>query len=336
MSNFTFLNRVAAAFGRGGIAITLGAVWLLFTAPALAAPWQVVQGGVPAAVANHSLQPLERLASTNRLNLAIGLPGRNPDALANLLEQLYDPASTNFHQFITTEQFTESFGPSEQDYQAVITFANAHGLSVTATYPNRMIVDVSASVVEIEAAFHIALGVYQHPTENRTFYAPDVEPSLDLAVPILNISGLDNFSLPRPRFKATPLVEGQTAVPQAGSGIGGTYMGKDFRAAYVPSSPFAGAGQTVGLLEFDGYNASDISDYETKAGLPSVALSNVLLDEVNGRTNGGELEVCLDIEVAISMAPELSKIMVSEGANWHDILNRMTSDNLAKQLSCSW
>ena len=338
MKNLRLLDQVAAAFGRRGITITLGAVWLLFTMPAWAAPWQVVRGEVPAAVANHSLQPLARLASTNRLNLAIGLPGRNPEALARLLAQLYDPASTNFHQFLTTEQFTESFGPSDQDYQAVIAFANAHGLTVTATYPNRMILDVSASVVEIEAAFHVALGVYQHPTENRTFYAPDVEPSLDLAVPILSISGLDNFSLPRPRFKATPLAEGQAAAPQAGSGTGGTYMGNDFRAAYVPGSPFAGTDQTVGLLEFDGYTASDITYYETKAGLPSVTLSNVLLNGVSGRPSGGggEVEVSLDIEVAIAMAPGLSKVIVYEAGNWHDILNRMATDNLAKQLSCSW
>ena len=337
MNKVMSLNGMAFRFGR--VMVTaLGAVCLMSATPTWAAPWQVVRGAVPAAVANHSLQPLERLASTNQLNLAIGLPTRNAEALASLIAQLYDPASTNFHQFLSTEDFTAAFGPSEKDYQAVIDFADAHGLTVTATYPNRMIVDVSASVVEIEAAFHVALGVYQHPTDNRTFYAPDVEPSLDLAVPILNISGLDNFSLPRPRYKATPLVEGQAAAPQAGSGTGGTYMGKDFRAAYVPGSPFAGTGQTVGLLEFDGYNASDITYYETKAGLPSVTLSNVLLNGVSGRPSGGggEVEVSLDIEVAISIAPGLSKVIVYEANNWHDMLNRMASDNLAKQLSCSW
>jgi uncharacterized repeat protein (TIGR03803 family) len=36
------------------------------------------------------------------------------------------------------------------------------------------------------------------------------------------------------------------------------------------------------------------------------------------------------------MAPGLSKIIVYEAGNWHDMLNRMASDNLAKQLSCSW
>ena len=243
MKCVVFSDRAAPAFGRGGLAAILGVLWLLLATPGWAAPGQVLRGEVPAPVASHSLQPLERLAATNRLNLAIGLPGRNPEALTRLLGQLYDPASTNFHQFLTTKQFTESFGPSEQDYQAVITFAEAHGLTVTATYPNRMIVDVNASVVEIEAALHVALGVYQHPTENRKFYAPDVEPSLDLGVPVLHISGLDNYALPRPRFKAKPVTEGQLAAPQTtGSGPGGTYMGKDFQAAYVPGSPFAGTG----------------------------------------------------------------------------------------------
>ena len=43
--------------------------------------------------------------------------------------------------------------------------------------------------------------------------------------------------------------------------------------------------------------------------------------------------------MAISMAPGLSKVIVYMAGpygNWHDILNRMATDNLAKQLSCSW
>ena len=99
------------------------------------------------------------------------------------------------------------------------------------------------------------------------FHAPDAEPSLDLAVPILRISGLDNYSLPRPRLQATPLANASKALPNAGSGPSGTYMGKDFRAAYVPDSSLNGSGQIVGLLQFDGYTASDITYYENQAGL---------------------------------------------------------------------
>ena len=157
----------------------------------------------------------------------------------------------------------------------------------------------------------------------------------------MQISGLDSYSLPRPCLVATPLVNGQNATPNSGSGPNGTYMGKDFRAAYVPDTALTGSGQVVGLLQFDGYTASDITYYEGAAGLPGVPLQNVLLDGFSGTPtgDGGEVEVSLDIEMAISMATNLSKVIVYEAGpygNWHDILNRMATDNLAKQLSYSW
>ena len=34
-------------------------------------------------------------------------------------------ASPNFHHYLTPEQFTEKFGPSQEDYQAVIDFAKS-------------------------------------------------------------------------------------------------------------------------------------------------------------------------------------------------------------------
>jgi subtilase family serine protease len=61
------------------------------------------------------------------------------------------------------------------------------------------LLDVTGSVANIEKVFHLTMRVYQHPTEARTFYAPDVEPSLDLAVPVLNIGGLNNYTMCRIR-----------------------------------------------------------------------------------------------------------------------------------------
>ncbi|MFZ0827299.1 MAG: protease pro-enzyme activation domain-containing protein, partial [Verrucomicrobiia bacterium] len=311
----------------------------LFATTVWAAPLQVMRDLVPAAVAR--LQSVGKLAGTNQLNLAIGLPLRNQEVLTNLLQQIYDPASPEYHHYLTPEQFAERFGPTEQDYRTVIAFAKANGLRVTGTHPNRMLVDVSGSAATIEKAMHVTLRVYPHPTEHRSFYAPDVEPSADLSVPILSISGLDNYSLPRPRLLASPLVNGQNASPNAGSGPGGNYMGNDFRAAYAPGVTLNGTGQVVGLLQFDGYTASDIAYYESQGGLPSVTLSNVLIDGASGHPSGsgGEVEVSLDIEMAISMAPGLSKVVVYMAPNpspWVDILNRMATDNLAKQLSSSW
>jgi hypothetical protein len=320
--------------------IAIPAIVLVFVMPARAAvEGRQLTGQVPAAVAKLNLQPIGRLPSTNQLHLAIGLPLCNPEALDALLRQISDPTSRNFRHYLTPEQFAEMFGPTEKDYEALVGFATAQGFVVTSRHPNRTLLSVSASVADIEKALHVTMRVYQHPTEARTFYAPDVEPSVATQIPILGISGLSDFGRPRPRFKVLPANQPQ-AQPNSGSGPGGCYMGYDFRAAYVPGSSLNGSGQTVGLLQFDGYTASDIAYYESLAGLPSVTLSNVLLDGFSGTPTGyGEIEVSLDIEMAISMAPGLSKVIVYEAGpygNWHDILNRMATDNLAKQLSCSW
>ena len=179
------------------LALACASWCLLFAAPARAAELQVLHGHLPAIVAR--LAPVGSLAATQRLNLAIGLPLRNQEALTNLLHDLYDPASPQVHHYLTTVQFTELFGPTEEHCQAVIAFARRHGLTVTGVEPNHMLVNVSGTAADVGKALHVSMRLYRHPTENRTFYAPDVEPSLDLAVPVLHIGGLDSYVRPYPR-----------------------------------------------------------------------------------------------------------------------------------------
>ena len=314
---------------------------LAVPAPSQPARRQLLHGHVPEAAAN--LTPIGRLAATQRLALAIGLPLRNEAALGQLLQELYDPASANYRQFLTLEQFTEQFGPSESDYQAVIRFAAANGLTVTATYPNRTVLNVNGAVADIEKAFHVSMRVYRHPKENRTFYSPDIEPSLDLAVPVADISGLNDFALPHPNLKPIPaLLNPAAATPNAGSGPGGNFLGYDFRRAYAPGVSLTGAGQMVGLLEFDGYFANDITNYQGQAGLTNlVPLQNILVDSVSGIPGysgdpRGVGEVSLDIEMAIAMAPGLSKVVVIEGNLGNSVLASMTTNTAVKQFSSSW
>ena len=320
------------------VAAGAGILLLLLASSAAAQGRRALPGHVPEAVSR--LVPTDHLPATQRLNLAIGLPLRNQEGLAVLLQELYDPASPNFHQWLTPEKFTESFGPTEQDYQAVADFAVSKGLRVAVRHPNRLVLDVEGAITDIEQAFHVTMRVYQHPTEARNFYAPDVEPSVDFAVPILHISGLDNFSLPRPHLKRMPAELTQKAIPNAGSGPGGAYQGGDFRAAYVPGvTNLTGTGQSVGLLQFDGYYTNDITSYETQTGLPNVPLVNVPIDGGVTNPGSGNGEVCLDIEMVMSMAPGIARIYVYEAPNpspWVDLLSRMANDNLSKQLSCSW
>ena len=220
--------------------------------------------------------------------------------------------------------------------------------------------------------------VYQHPVEARTFFAPDVEPSLDLDTPVLAISGLDNYVRPRPHIHPAGTSPQPRVRPLGGGGSGGgggggggntgPFEGYDFRNAYAAGVSLDGTGQSVGLFELFGFNAQDIQDYEDEAGIsPYVNVQPVLIDGASGDTADVDyldypgyldyaFEVTGDIEMAIAMAPGLNSVLVYEGptpqdvpplgtnyiqdatttAQINDVLNRMATDDLAKQLSCSY
>jgi subtilase family serine protease len=325
------------------LVFAVAAITAAFLSPSSAAGRQFLHGHVPAIIGGFHLQPVGRLPAQEHLGLVIGLPLRSGEEFSNLLQQIYDPSSPQYHRYLTPQQIAERFGPAEQDYQAVVVFAQTNGLQVSGVYADRTLLRVDGTVADIEKTFHVTMLVYSHPTEARTFYAPDAEPSPDLAVPILHISGLNDYILPRPSGHIGTSPKQGAAMPAAGSGSGGAYLGNDFRAAYVPGTSLNGAGQAVGLLELDGYYTNDILTYETNANLPNVTLTNALIDGFSGTPDSDANwvgEVSLDIEMVISMAPGISKVLVYEAPNccyyWVDILKQMQQDNIAKQLSSSW
>lgn len=282
---------------------------------------------------------------STRLRLSINLPLHNRDALTNFLEKLYDPSSPDYHHYLSPEEFDARFGPTEQDYQAVIDYVTSNGFIVTARHPNRMILEVSAPVTNIEHAFKVKMQTYAHPTEPRTFFSPDAEPWAASGVPILYIGGLENFARPHPaNLRHAPLKTSAKATPQNGSGPNGNLAGFDYRAAYAPGVAETGSGQMVGLVEFDGYYAADIASYVSQTGVSNVPLQKVLLDGFSGvpttGANSANGEVALDIEMSISMAPGLSKVVVYEADPTNglpnDILQAMSTNTLIKQFSCSW
>jgi len=301
---------------------------------------KVLQGHVSQKIL--TLRPLGRVPAATNLDLALGLPLRNREALTNLLDQLYDPSSPLYRQYLSSEEFTKRFGPTEADYEAVIKFAQANGLKVTGTHPNRVLLDVRGSVADIEKAFRTTINLYQHPAEPRKFRAPGVEPSVPAVIPIQDMSGLDDFQRPQPmnlRRNETSNDAGGVISNATGSGPGGDFMGKDFRAAYAPGVTNDGAGQIIGLFEFGPYYTNDIYMYETNTGLPTtIVITNILLDGVSGIPSGSNAddgEEALDIDMVISMAPGAT-VLVYEGNNGNDIFNRMATDNYAKQMSCSF
>jgi hypothetical protein len=322
------------------------AMAMIFPVPARAqnAGAQVLKDSMPAAIPH--LPASGRPTASTRLNLSIGLPLRNESALDNLLRQIYDPASPNYRHYLSHEQFTEQFAPAAADYQTVADYFSTNGFTVT-EHPGRMVLGVNGSVADVERVFHLTMHTYQHPTQHRTFFGPDKTPSLNLNVPILHVSGLDNYALKQSKIvkeravKRSANTAGRSKRPQqTGSGPNDDYMGNDFRAAYIPGVSWAGAGQTVGLVEFDTNYPGDVSYYEGLNGL-SVPVTVVPVDGGVSSPGPGNAEVSLDIDVAMSIAPALDQIVLYEAATnapWEDVLDAMASDtvNSPKQFSCSW
>jgi subtilase family serine protease len=316
------------------VAVTLFGSVLFFAAAAQAEQRPALTTHVPEAVSTGVAPLVGHLPSAQRLSLAISLPLRNQPELDDLLQQLYDPQSPSYHKYLSVQEFTERFGPVEADHAAVLQYAQANGLAVIDTPANRMVLDVEGPAANIENAFHVTLGMYQHPTENRTFHAPDREPTIDLDVPLLHISGLDDFSLPQPKN----IVSSVKSKQATGSGPGGSFLGSDLRAAYYLS--LNGAGQSVGLFEFRGYEMSDIDLYFNNINQPlKVPIKGI---SVNGASltcppsSCNDIEQSLDIEQAISMAPGLSQLRVYVGKSNVSVFNQMAADNISKTLSCSW
>jgi subtilase family serine protease len=281
---------------------------------------------------------LNPLPASQTLRLDIVLALRNQSELDNLLQDLYDPQSPSFHHFLSVAEFTERFGPSPEDYAAVIRFLQRNGMTVTGTSPNRVVLNVQGTVASIDSAFQVRMGAYRHPTEQRTFYSADRQPSVArLDALIWHISGLDNFSIPHP----AGLRRGSELSGNAtGSGPGGNFFGSDMRAAYYGGTSLTGAGQSVGLLEFGGYNVADVQAYFANAGQPlNVPVNAISTDGSSVSCTGkcDDTEQVLDIEEAISMAPGMSQVRVYVSKTSDvSIFNKMATDNISKSLSCSW
>jgi subtilase family serine protease len=295
-----------------------------------------LSGHVPTAVKNLGLKPVGRLPAAQHLDLVVTLPFRNQAVLSKLVQEVSDPSGTSYRHYLSPTQFTERFCPTESEYNAVVAFVRANGLTLTRTVPDHSLVDVNGSVADIEKALHVTMRLYEHPTDARRFYAPDVEPSLDRGVPVLHISGLDNYVLPHPVSLHTKPID-------PGSGSGGNFLGHDFRNAYAPTTNLTGAGQVVGLVEVgNGYTPGDITMYESLATppLPNVPVVNVLLDGFINKEIGGYGEAAMDIELVISMAPGLSQVTVYEGQSQDDVLEEIANptqgESLPNQVSSSW
>ena len=348
--------------------VPIGSVAPILLTSALAAvggtATRPLTGQIPAKTAAQKL--VGPMDGDTILHISVGLDSRDPVALDQFIARLYDPSSPDFRHYLSTDQFAARFGPTDADYQRVLDFALTQGLTVVREYPNHLLVDIQGPVAQIQKAFGVTLHTYQDAAQGRTFFAPDIDPSIPADLPIVEINGLDTQSRPHShhlRRADSPAITAQSAsgttagvahvnsfraqgsaIPQQGSAPGNKGLwGNDFRHAYVPGSSLTGTGQSVGLLEFEGYYDTDINRYETDIGLSQNGRPQLIIVPVNGGAtpaDGGDNgEECSgDIEMVVSMAPGLDAIYIFETntGTFNNLLQAMIAQTNILQFSCSW
>ena len=273
------------------------------------------------------------------MTLDLVMPLSDAEGVKAFIADVYNPESPNYRHFLTPTEFSAKFGPTHEEYAAVVAFAKAHGMSVVGGSFDGREVQVKAPVSAVEGAFHFTMMNYQHPTEDRLFYSPDQEPRIDEAVKILQVSGLDNYSIPRSMLaKRSPLFISNATT---GSGPSNSFLGSDMRAAYYGKS-LTGAGQNLGLFEYGGTDIADLNTYYKNVGqtrlVPVTLLSTDGTPTACLAANGcDDTEETLDMTQALGMAPKLASLVMYIGSVDTAILSSMTTHSpLPTTIGCSW
>ena len=262
-------------------------------------------GSVPREVAG--ALDIARLDGDVRLDRVIlVLPRRDPDDLARLLADQGDPASPDYHRWLSPAEFERRFGASGEDVAAVKEWLTSHGLDVEDVPTGRAALVFSGRAADVEGAFDTEL--HELYAEGRVRIA-NVRPPrlpLDLARRVSGVLSLHSF----PRLH--PLSHRR---PAATSEDGHFLAPADFTAIYnvdgLAGAHLSGTGRTIGLIARTNINVGDTTYFRSYFGLPANDPVVVLNGPDPGISSDDEVESDLDIQWAGAVAPAARTLLVT-------------------------
>lgn len=265
--------------------------------------------------------------------------------LEDLIEQQSDPASPNFHKYLTPQEFAERFGVGAAELTAVTTWLKSQGLRVDqVTAGNRSIL-FSGTTEQVARAFqtemkrftvdgveHLANatepkipqeiagtvgGILRlHDFEYGTFARPGKERiSTDTITPFFNISGIRTLS-PGDYYNIYDIN------PLLNSGIDGT-------------------GQKIAVLARSNFYMTDVQSFRRMFSLKANDPTVIITNSDPGIKRGDVVETTLDTEWAGAIAPgaTVQVIVSSSGAGRDGIeLSALyaVNENVAPIISVSY
>lgn len=297
-------------------------------------------------------QDLGATPAAQTVTASLVLKVRNPDALEAFVAQSQEPGP-NYHRFLSVNEFTQQFAPSQGDIAAITHYLNQYGITVTEVYADRLLIKATGSADAFNQAF--AVDLHNFSNQGRHFHRPRHAPRVpvllrDLLVAIEGFSDEALFhSMKKTTAAVAPLFSRPPVLPRGGAtatGEPGNFTVGDVANMYninpLYSAGINGSGRTVGIATLANFDPADAFDYWNLIGL-HVNPHRLTQVHVDG---GGELsadagsgETCLDVEQAGGLAPG-AKIIVYDAPNtdagFIDLFYKAASDNLVDSLSVSW
>ena len=271
------------------------------------------------------------------MTIVVGLKRHNEAEFVDLLNRLYDAESPDYHRWITPTDFLAKFSPSQADVDAMRQHLESHGLTVKRVSDNRVLVQATGTVAQIEEAFAVNINVYQLGTE--THYSNDRNPSVpsslkDVVESVVGLSSLETMHHAS-NFDAVP----PSTITYTPLQIASIYNFPSRLNTFHGKTIYDGTGVTIAIATAYTYLTSDVDYFWTyyyqinRTG----TLTNIC---VNGCTSTLDYEPTLDVEWSGAQAPGANLVVYEVPSNsdsdFELMYSQMASDNSAQIVSNSW
>ena len=253
--------------------------------------------------------------------------------LEQFLRDQQDPASLQYHRWLTPEEYAERFGASAADTQKITAWLEQHNLKVTGVARARNAITFSGIAADVESAFGTRL--HHFDVNGRRHFANTTDPTIPSALSgvVLSVRGLNDFRMPPKRVKLAPLYN---------SSSGRHYLSPDDVATIYNIQPlyaagYDGTGQKIVVAGQTAIDVTDIQSFRSRFGLPASDPQVVLVPNLRdpGTSTDDLPEADLDVEWTGATARGATIIYVYS-FDVMDAVQYAIDQNLAPVLSLSY
>src|SRR5271163_2609294 len=270
---------------------------------------------------NNDLGLVPANSMLGQMTLVLSRSSAQELALEKLLSDQQNPASADYHHWLTPTEMGERFGLSQEDIVSVGSWLQSQGLNVSWVSPSRTFIGFNGTAADVGRAFQTEFHYYNVNGARRVSAASDPMIPEALVPSIKAVRGLYTID-DRPLHHARG---GRSASPNFTAGPCTYFVAPaDFATIYDLPGGLTGAGVTNGIV---GISRTDFADFDNFRSLTRTTFANTTeivptalggVDPGKGYTSppaggvsvGGQSEATLDVTRVGSIAQAGSILLV--------------------------